>query len=74
MIYTDGSSYRNGVGAVAVLYINGNEMDSLKFQLGTACEHTIFEAELVGIILGTHLATKHPHYNPQSTTVLTTRP
>jgi ribonuclease HI len=60
MIYTDGSSYRNGVGAVAVLYVNGNETDSLKFQLGMAHEHTVFEAELVGIILGTHLATKHP--------------
>jgi len=60
MMYTDGSCYRNMVGASAVLYFDGIETDSLKYQLGTEREHTVFEGELVGIILGTHLATKHP--------------
>ena len=59
MIYTDGSCYRNMVGASAVLYENGHEIDSLRFQLGFASNHTVFEGELVGIILGVHLATKH---------------
>src|SRR5260221_11358094 len=60
MIYTDGSCYSNMVGASAVLYVNGNKVDSLKYQLGTARSHTVFEGELVGILLGTHLAMKHP--------------
>jgi len=60
MLYTDGSGYRDMVGASAVLYENGHEIDSLKFQLGTAGNHTVFEGELVGILLGIHLASKHP--------------
>ena len=60
MIYTDGSCYRNAVGASAVLYVNGIEIDNLKCQLGPAHEHTVFKGELVSIILGTHLATKYP--------------
>ena len=60
MIYTDGSCYRNMVGASAVLYEIGQEIGSLKFQLGFASNHTVFEGELVGILLGIHLASKHP--------------
>ena len=59
MIYTDGSGYKNMVGTSAVLYNDGIEIDSLKYQLGTIQDHTVFEGELVGIILGTQLATKH---------------
>ena len=59
MIYTDGSCYRNMVGASAVPYNNGFEIDSLKFQLSTAGRHTVFEGELIGILLGVHLVTKH---------------
>jgi len=59
MIYTDGSCYKDKVGASAVLYTNGTETATLKYQLGTAQEHTVFEAELAGIILGTHLASQH---------------
>jgi len=59
MIYTDGSCYKDKVGASAVLYINGLETVSLKHQLGTKQEHTVFEAELVDILLGIHLAKRH---------------
>jgi len=59
MIYTDSSCYKDKVGALAVLYINGLETESLKHQLGMKQEHTVFEAELVGILLGTHLAKHH---------------
>ena len=59
MIYTDGSCYKDKVGASAVIYINGIETPSLKFQLRTAQEHTVFEVELTGIILGTQLASQH---------------
>jgi len=56
MIYTDSSCYKDKVGASVVLYINRLETESLKHQLGMKQEHTVFEAELVGILLGTHLA------------------
>jgi len=59
MIYTDSSCYKDKVGALAVLYINRLETESLKHQLGMKQEHTVFEAELVGILLGTHLAKCH---------------
>jgi hypothetical protein len=60
MIYTDGSCYMSRVGASAVLYIGSVRIDSIRYQLGCARKHTIFEGELVGIILGTHLASTHP--------------
>ena len=66
MIYTDGSCYKDMVGASAVLYIDGVERDSLKYQLGSKHSHTVFEGELVGIILGSHLAEAHPR--PAATT------
>jgi len=59
MIYTDGSCYRDKVGASAVLYTNGTETARVKYQLRTAQEHTVPEVELAGIILGTHLASQH---------------
>jgi len=59
MIYTDSSCYKDKVGLSAVLYINGLKTELLKHQLGTKQEHTVFEAELVGILLGTHLAKCH---------------
>ena len=65
MIYTDGSCYKKGIGASAILYIDGIETDHLRLHLGADNEHTVFDAELTGIILGSHLATKHlePHDN-----------
>jgi len=60
MIYTDGSGYRSMVGASAVLYDDGIETDSLKYQPGTKQNHTVFKGELVGIILCMHLVTKYP--------------
>jgi len=59
MIYTDSLCYKDKVGVSAVLYINGLETESLKHQLGTKQEHTVFKAELVGILLGTYLAKRH---------------
>lgn len=63
MIYTDGSCFENGIGATAVLYIDGIETDHLRLHLGTDTEHTVFEAELTGIILGSHLAIRYLETN-----------
>ena len=55
-IYTDGSGYKDQVGASAVMFINGRKTAALRYRLGPLTKHTVFEGELVGIILGFHLA------------------
>ena len=54
-VYTDGSGFENGIGASALLYINNRLARSLQFYLGTPKEHTVDEAEGVGLIMGLHL-------------------
>lgn len=59
-IYTDGSSDDSGVGAAAVLLRPGQEPKRLTFHLGPPDNHTVFEAEAVGLLLGIHLASQEP--------------
>ena len=57
-VYTDGSGYKGYAGAVALLArVDGvhNLQRVLRYSLGPLTEHTIYEAEAVGIILGNHL-------------------
>ena len=54
-VYSDGSGYEGGIGASACLYINDHLARSLRFYLGTSQEHTVYEVEGVGLILGLHL-------------------
>ena len=54
-IFTDGSSTDGKVGASAVLYVNDTKVATLRYHLGVASEHTVFEAELVGMIMAAHL-------------------
>lgn len=49
-IYTDGSGYKNGIGASAVLGIT-----TFKEYLGTASQATVFTAELKGVDLATKM-------------------
>ena len=53
--YSDGSGFEGGIGASALLYINNRLARSLKFYLGTSLEHTVYEAEGVGLLMGLHL-------------------
>ena len=55
-IYTDGSDIDGQVGAAAVLFRNGVEQAVVHKHLGTSRRHTVFEVELVGAILGMHIA------------------
>lgn len=55
IVYTDGSAYGGGVGAAAVLYRNGHRTSTLRYHLGPESNHTVYEAEIVGIALGAHL-------------------
>jgi hypothetical protein len=55
MIYTDGSGCDGGIGAAAVLYRKGVKKKHLQRHLGPDTEHTVYEGELVGILLALHL-------------------
>lgn len=54
-VYTDGSDVDGGVGAAAVLYRRDRRVKTLKYHLGPSTAHTVYEAEIVGMILGAQL-------------------
>ena len=55
-VYSDGSELEGGVGAAAVLYNEQTKKwTALRLFLGPAEEHTVYEAETVGAVLGTEL-------------------
>ena len=54
-VYTDGSSHDGNVGAAAILKREGAPDRTIKFHLGPAKHHTVYEAELVGILMGLYL-------------------
>jgi len=54
-IYSDGSAVNNKVGAAAILTRPGKPHRILHFHLGPVSEHTVHEAELVGILLALQL-------------------
>src|SRR6266850_844800 len=54
-IFTDGSSIEGKVGAAAVVLKQGRITDIVHYHLGPDTEHTVHEAELVGILLGFHI-------------------
>ena len=55
-IYTDGSDYEDGIGASAVLYRPRTaEPIVLRYHLGPSSRHTVYKAEIIGLILGVFL-------------------
>ena len=54
-VYSDRSGFKGGIGAATLLYINDRLARVLRLYLGTTQEHTIYEAEGVGLIMGLHL-------------------
>jgi ribonuclease HI len=57
-IFTDGSSMEGRVGAAAITLQQGKITSALHFHLGPDTEHTVHEAELVGILLAIHIIDK----------------
>ena len=55
MIFTDGSCHNGQVGTAACLFVNKEHKATLRYHLGKATEHTVFEAEAVGLILAAQL-------------------
>ena len=54
-VYSDGSGYKGGIGVSTLLYINDRLARTIWLYLGTTKEHTVYEAEKVGLIMGLHL-------------------
>ncbi|KAI0250350.1 hypothetical protein BJV78DRAFT_1128125, partial [Lactifluus subvellereus] len=54
-VYTDGSAHNGQVGAAAILSRPERPKCTLHYHLGATDEHTVYEAELVGLLLGLHL-------------------
>jgi ribonuclease HI len=54
-IYSDGSAHNGKVGAAAIMTKNGRTTRAIHYHLGSAEEHTVFKAELVGILMGLYL-------------------
>ena len=62
-VYSDGSSFNGGIGASAILYLRDRLINTLRFYLGTKQEHTVYEAEGVGLVMGLHLlSTLHSRF------------
>jgi ribonuclease HI len=60
-VYSDGSAKGKKVGAAAILTRSGQADRVLRLCLGTTKQHTVYEAELVGLLLGTHLINTERH-------------
>ena len=54
-LYSDGSGLDGQVGAAAVLFMQGDKPKVVRFHLGTIADHTVYKAELVGLLLALHL-------------------
>lgn len=54
-VFSDGSALEGQVGAAAVLMLKGEHVQTLHYHLGSQAEHTVHEAELVGILLAIHM-------------------
>ena len=54
-VYSDRSGQDRQIGAVAVLCRNGVEWSMLRVYLGSADQHTVYKAELLGLSLAAKL-------------------
>lgn len=56
VVYTDGSGFKGGIEAAAVIFEGEEELDAIRYKLGSEEEHEVYEAECVGLLLALHLA------------------
>ena len=70
-VYSDGSGFKGVIGASALPYINERLVKVLRTHLGSSLEHTVYEAEGVGLLMGLHLL-NGPSCELTQTTVLGT--
>lgn len=55
IIYTDGSGYEGGTGGAAVAWDSEGTKYTRRLYLGPLTEHTVYEGEVVGVILATDI-------------------
>jgi len=54
-IFTDGSGHNGHAGSAAILLQTTGRFKALRFHLGELTKHTVYESELVGLLLATEL-------------------
>lgn len=59
-VYVDGSGYKGGIGAAAVLYEGSRVIAARRYHLGKSPRYTVQNGEAVGIIIGLHLLIDFP--------------
>jgi len=57
-VYSDRSCIDRKVGAVAVMFKQGEEQHVLRKHVGDECQHTIYEAKVIGLALAAKLRKK----------------
>ena len=55
VVYSDGSGQNGQIGAAAVLYRHGVEQRSLRKQLGSKEQHTVFKVGVLSLLLAVEL-------------------
>ena len=65
-VYTDSSGQEGKAGAAAVLFKGNTLIGTLRYHLGSLEQHTTYEAELVGILLGLWLIRREPDVDSAS--------
>ena len=66
-VYCDGSGYK---GSTAVLYKGDRVVKSLLYHIGPTTKHTVFETELIGLLLAFHLLSLLMYKLSSSTVVI----
>ena len=51
------SGHDGKIGAAAVMMTDGMEIQTLRYHLGSETEHTVYEAEVIAVILALHMLT-----------------
>ena len=64
--FSDGSGLDSRVGAAAVMYRRGREPKVLRYNMGLLTEHTVFEAEAIGVMLALHMLKMERHVRKAS--------
>src|SRR5271156_6298685 len=69
-IYTDGSGQNGYIGAAAVLTRGFHPFQTARYHLGPDTEHTVYEGECIGQLLGIHLLNQlRPNLNINSASI-----
>ena len=54
-VYSDGSRFKGGISASALLYIKDHLVKTLQVYLSSASKHIVYEVEGIGLLMGLHL-------------------